>query len=116
MFIQPDRIRQLATRDEYRRLWWHRPIEAEAFEGEEMRRRLANRDIAGVYELLQHRGISQRRIAAQTGQSQSEISEILAGRRVQSYDVLVRIAEGLGVPHGWMGLAYDTEDGEPPEQ
>ncbi len=26
-------------------------------------------------------------------------------------DVLARIAEGLGVPRGWMGLAYDTSAG-----
>jgi transcriptional regulator with XRE-family HTH domain len=58
---------------------------------------------------LQRYGISQRRIAALTTQSQSEISEILAGRRVVSYDVLVRIADGLRVPRGWMGLAYEEE-------
>jgi transcriptional regulator with XRE-family HTH domain len=50
--------------------------------------------------------MSQRRIAAMTGQSQSEISEILSGRRVVSYDVLLRIADGLGVPRGLMGLAH----------
>jgi hypothetical protein len=74
----------------------------------DMRRRLCERDIAGVYRLLQAHGVSQRAIAARTGQSQSEVSEILAGRRqVVAYDVLVRIADGLGVPRGWMGLAYD---------
>jgi hypothetical protein len=25
---------------------------------------------------------------------------------VLSYDVLVRISDGLGVPRGWMGLAH----------
>jgi transcriptional regulator with XRE-family HTH domain len=50
--------------------------------------------------------VAQRRIAALTDQSQSEVSEIIAGRRVVvSYDVLVRISDGLGVPRGWMGLA-----------
>jgi transcriptional regulator with XRE-family HTH domain len=68
---------------------------------------LASRDIAGVYRQLQRIGISQRRIAALTGQSQSEISEILAGRRVVAYDLLVRIADGLGVPRGHLGLAHD---------
>jgi transcriptional regulator with XRE-family HTH domain len=73
-----------------------------------MRRRLCERDIAGVYRLLQAHGVSQRAIAARTGQSQSEVSEIVAGRRqVVAYDVLVRIADGLVVPRGWMGLAYD---------
>jgi hypothetical protein len=41
------------------------------------------------------------------GQSQSEVSEVLKGRRVMAYDVLVRIAQGLDVPRAWMGLAYD---------
>jgi transcriptional regulator with XRE-family HTH domain/tetratricopeptide (TPR) repeat protein len=77
---------------------WHRP---------DMRVALAARDIAGVFRLLQRVGISQRRIAALTGQSQSEISEILGGRQVVSYDVLARIADGLGVPRGHLGLAYD---------
>jgi transcriptional regulator with XRE-family HTH domain len=73
----------------------------------DMRAALAARDIAGVFRLLQRVGVSQRRIAALTGQSQSEISEILGGRQVVSYDVLTRIADGLGVPRGHLGLAYD---------
>jgi tetratricopeptide (TPR) repeat protein len=39
--------------------------------------------------------------------TQSEVSEIFKGRKVMSYDVLVRIAEGFGIPRGMMGLAYD---------
>jgi transcriptional regulator with XRE-family HTH domain len=73
----------------------------------DMRAALAARDIAAVFKLLQRVGVSQRRIAALTGQSQSEISEILSGRHVVSYDVLARIADGLGVPRGHLGLAYD---------
>src|SRR5437016_6859179 len=73
----------------------------------EMKRALADRDISSVYRLLRRVGISQRQIAALTGQSQSEVSEILKGRQVMAYDVLVRIADGLGVPRGYMGLAYD---------
>jgi hypothetical protein len=55
-----------------------------------MREALARRDMAAVYRLLQRYGMSQRRIAAWTEQSQSEISEILGGRQVTaaSYDVL----------------------------
>jgi transcriptional regulator with XRE-family HTH domain len=59
------------------------------------------------FKLLQRVGVSQRRIASLTGQSQSEISEIISGRQVMAYDVLVRIADGLGVPRGHLGLAYD---------
>jgi transcriptional regulator with XRE-family HTH domain len=74
---------------------------------EDARRALAERDIAAIYRLLIEVGVNQRQIAELTGQSQSEVSEILKGRRVMAYDVLVRIAEGLGVPRAWMGLAYD---------
>jgi transcriptional regulator with XRE-family HTH domain len=73
----------------------------------EMKRVLADRDISSVYRLLRRIGISQRHIAALTGQSQSEVSEILKGRQVMAYDVLARIADGLGIPRGYMGLAYD---------
>lgn len=75
------------------------------------RRVLAQRDIATLYRLLTGAGISQHQIARLTGQSQSEVSEILTGRRVvQAYDVLVRIAHGFDVPRGWMGLAYDADE------
>lgn len=72
-----------------------------------MRDALAARDISSVYRLLRRHGVSQRQIAALTGQSQSEVSEILKGRQVMAYDVLARIADGLNVPRGYMGLAYD---------
>lgn len=72
-----------------------------------MRAALAARDISTVYRLLRRVGVSQRQIAAMTGQSQSEVSEILKGRQVMAYDVLARIADGLGIPRGFMGLAYD---------
>jgi antitoxin component HigA of HigAB toxin-antitoxin module len=77
----------------------------EVWQHEDMHNALAVRDIATVYRLLQRYGASQRAIGERTGQSQSEISEILSGRRVTSYDVLVRIADGLGVPRDRMGLA-----------
>ncbi|HEU5109077.1 MAG TPA: helix-turn-helix transcriptional regulator, partial [Micromonosporaceae bacterium] len=72
-----------------------------------MRTALAAREVSSVYRLLRRTGVSQRQIAAMTGQSQSEVSEILKGRQVMAYDVLARIADGLGVPRGYMGLAYD---------
>jgi len=81
--------------------------EPEIWRKPEMVAALAARDIAAVYRLLRRVGVSQRRIAALTGQAQSEISEIVRGRQVVSYDVLVRIADGLGVPRGHLGLAHD---------
>jgi transcriptional regulator with XRE-family HTH domain len=76
-----------------------------------MREALAARNMRVVFRILQYRtGMSQRGIAERTGQSQSEISEVMGGRHIVSYDVLVRIAEGLGIPRGYLGLAYvDTE-------
>jgi predicted XRE-type DNA-binding protein len=78
--------------------WWNRPDLQEA---------LASRDITAIFHFLRGRGFSQTRIAALTGQNQSEVSAILAhGRQVTAYDVLVRIADGLNIPRGLMGLAY----------
>jgi transcriptional regulator with XRE-family HTH domain len=82
-------------------------IPPDAWEHPQMREALSKREISSVYRQLRQRGISQRQIAAMTGQSQSEVSEILKGRQVMAYDVLLRISEGLGVPRGYMGLAYD---------
>ncbi|MGH3695115.1 MAG: hypothetical protein ACRDRX_14195 [Pseudonocardiaceae bacterium] len=39
------------------------------------------------------------------------MSEILSGRRVIAYEVLERIAEGLGVPRELMGLSWWGSDG-----
>ncbi len=82
-------------------------LSLETWNEPEMKRALADRDISSVYRLLRRVGISQRHIAALTGQSQSEVSEILKGRQVMAYDVLARISGGLGIPRGYMGLAYD---------
>ncbi|EHR48535.1 Helix-turn-helix protein [Saccharomonospora marina XMU15] len=82
-------------------------IKSEVWETAEMRDALASRNISEVYRQLRKHGVSQRQIAAMTGQSQSEVSEILKGRQVMAYDVLSRISEGLGIPRGYMGLAYD---------
>ena len=76
---------------------------------QDMREALAARDIAAVFRILNAHGISQREVAAMTGQSQSEVSEILGGRKVVAYDVHARVAEGLGVPRGHMGLDYDED-------
>ncbi|WP_216212550.1 helix-turn-helix transcriptional regulator [Amycolatopsis aidingensis] len=83
------------------------PIPQETWDHPEMRDALASREISAIYRILRRHGVSQRQIAAMTGQSQSEVSEILKGRQVMAYDVLARIAVGLGVPRGYMGLAYD---------
>ncbi|MGH3794301.1 MAG: helix-turn-helix domain-containing protein [Pseudonocardiaceae bacterium] len=83
------------------------PVSPDVWDEPEMKRVLVARDVSSVYRLLRRVGISQRQIAALTGQSQSEVSEILKGRQVMAYDVLARISDGLGIPRGYMGLAYD---------
>lgn len=82
-------------------LWWSRP---------ELQEALRRRDVPAVYRFLGSRGFSQTRIARLTQQSQTEVWEIASrGRDVVAYDVLARIADGLGIPRGLMGLAY-TQD------
>lgn len=87
------------------RVWTRRSSRASA------QRALAERDIETVYRLLVEHEVSQRYLAELVGQSQSEVSEILHGRQVQSYAVLERIAQGLGVSRGAMGMSYGG-DGE----
>lgn len=77
------------------------------WEHPQMRTALAARDLKTVFERLQRVGVSQRQIGRLTGQSASEVYEFLNGRRVMAHEVLVRIADGLGVPRGYMGVAYD---------
>ncbi|MBV9144147.1 MAG: helix-turn-helix transcriptional regulator [Pseudonocardiales bacterium] len=77
------------------------------FDDDTVRAALAARDVGAVYRLLQRVGVSQRRIAALTGQSQSEVNEILRqGRQVLNVLVLERIADGLGIPRERLGVGY----------
>lgn len=82
-------------------------INPDIWDEPEMHRALAIHKIGTVYRLLGQYGVNQRQIGELTGQSQSEVSEIIKGRQVVAYDVLERIADGLGVPRGYLGLAYD---------
>jgi transcriptional regulator with XRE-family HTH domain/tetratricopeptide (TPR) repeat protein len=76
--------------------WYERP---------EARAALGERDVCAVYRLLQREGVSQREIARRTGQSQSEVSDIVAGRAVRDVRVLERICDGLSVPRELMRLS-----------
>lgn len=81
-------------------------VPASAWHAPDMIRAVRMRDVGAIYRILRRYGVSQRRIAALTGQSQSEISEIVKGRQVRSVDVLIRICDGLGIAHTDMGLGY----------
>ncbi|MGH3922839.1 MAG: hypothetical protein ACRDTT_08230, partial [Pseudonocardiaceae bacterium] len=65
-------------------------IDPALFQREDVRQILAALDIGGLYRVLgDEAGIRQRQIAACTGQTQSEVSDIVAGRRrVESHQVL----------------------------
>ncbi|MFD0597329.1 hypothetical protein ACFQZ4_37790 [Catellatospora coxensis] len=81
--------------------WWRDPGMAE---------RLHRQDIAAVFRVLKKHGWSNTRIAAVTGLGTPRVGDILAERHlVRTYDVLVRIADGLGIERGLMGLAYTAE-------
>jgi transcriptional regulator with XRE-family HTH domain len=80
----------------------------------DVRAALAARDIGAVYRLLGKAGVTQRQIAQLTGQSQSEVSTIGAGRQVRDVEVLERIADRLEVPRAWMGLSYGEEQPDTP--
>ncbi|MGH3826934.1 MAG: helix-turn-helix domain-containing protein, partial [Pseudonocardiaceae bacterium] len=67
------------------------------------------RDVAGVFRLVRRMGVSQREIGRRTGQSQSEVSDILRGRQVLNVTVLERVCDGLEVPRGYMRLAGGAE-------
>ena len=82
------------------------PVDPRLFDSPEMRATLGERDIGALFRAVKATGVSYRTIAALVGMSQSEVSEIISGRRVHSYNVLVRIAQGLGVPRERLGLAY----------
>lgn len=77
--------------------------------GPAARQALARRDIGAVFRILRNAGVSQASIAHATGQKQSEVSEIISGRQVQSVALLERIADALDVPRGWMGLAHTPD-------
>ncbi|MGH3812032.1 MAG: helix-turn-helix domain-containing protein [Pseudonocardiaceae bacterium] len=79
---------------------------------EDMRAALRARDIGTVYRLiLEATGMSQYRLADLVGQAQSEVSEILQGRRVKDVTVLERIADRLGIPRELMSLSAYGPDG-----
>ena len=86
------------------------PVDPRLYDREDVRPLLGERDIGALYRALNDAGVPQRQIAELTGQSQSEVSEIVKGRRVLAYDVLVRIADGLGISRGLMGLSYGESD------
>ncbi len=75
-----------------------------------MGRILTARDIASLYRVLKVEGVTQQMIAALTGQSQSEVSEILKGRRVRDVTCAGVDPRRPGRSRELMGLSYGEPD------
>jgi len=87
------------------------PVASEWYARPELQPVLTGHDIGALFRALGETGVTQRQIARLTRRSQPNISEIIHGRQVMSYDVLVSITEGLGIPRERMGLSWWGPDG-----
>lgn len=68
---------------------------------------LCSHDIGALFGFLATRGWSRTAIGTATGLDPNRVREIARRkRRVTSYEVLARIADGLGIERGLMGLAF----------
>jgi transcriptional regulator with XRE-family HTH domain/tetratricopeptide (TPR) repeat protein len=92
--------------------WWR----SAALNARPMPTYLRERDFGAVFRFLRTRGWSRASIAAATGLSETRVREISTGRqRVTSYEVLERLADGLQIERGLVGLAYGPEEQWPEE-
>ena len=74
---------------------------------------LRERDITSLFRFLKTHGWSRSAIAAATGLAETRVREICQGKQqVTSYEVLERIARGLRIDRGSLGLAYSDEKAE----
>lgn len=91
--------------------WWN----AEYIDGVPMREALAVRDVKAVFQFLHKRGWSWGAIAQATDIGEQRVREIASGkRRVENYDVYVRVAVGLNIPRAYLGVGLlDNADVAP---
>jgi transcriptional regulator with XRE-family HTH domain len=80
------------------------PVDPALLARPDVRAALASHDIGALFRVLGESGWSQRGIGRAARMHQSEVSNIIKGRRVIGYRVLVRIADGLGIPRELMNL------------
>lgn len=91
--------------------WWR----TELIEGRPASEVVAARDMGAVLRFLRSCGTTVLGLSIMTGLSETRVRAILSGtQRVTSYEVLERIAVGLGIPRGAMGLAYTDDHTTPP--
>lgn len=89
------------------------PVDPSFWERPQIRAALARRDIGAVYRELIAEGYTRRQLGELAGHGPSTVSEILAGRPVAMYPTLERIAVRLGIPRGYLGLAYSEDSTYP---
>jgi hypothetical protein len=83
--------------------WWY----TASHDGHAVVEALRRRNVAAIFSVLTSRGWSCSAIAAATGLSETRVRAIRQGRQVViAYDVFERIAVGLNIDRGLMGLAY----------
>jgi predicted kinase len=91
----------MAARQPIDPAWW----DADHIDGLTMRETLAERDIKTVFNFLHRRGWSWGAIAQATDIGEQRVREIASGkRRVENYDVYVRVAVGLNIPRDYLGV------------
>jgi len=89
--------------------WWM----SSSYDGRSLKDILRQRDISAVFGFLASRGWSRTAIAAATGLSETRVRGVRQGRQqITSYEVLERIADGLCIERGLMGLAYTDVSAE----
>jgi tetratricopeptide (TPR) repeat protein len=68
---------------------------------------LRQRDVTSLFRFLKRRGWSRAAIAAATGLSETRVRQICQARQqVTTYEVLERIAAGLRIDRGLIGIGY----------
>jgi hypothetical protein len=84
------------------------------FEGELIASTLARRDLGRLFRFLRSRGWATLAISTQTRLATASVSAVRNGRRhITSYDVLVRVCEGLGIARPLMGLGQADHAAHP---
>lgn len=114
MLDTPAVQQDLGPADQPGRPWAPRRIDAiwwttAHFAGKPVAAALRRRDVTTIFRFLKARGWSTSAMAAATGLSENRVRAVTQGKQtIMSYDVLERVAQGLAIDRGLMGLAYTT--------
>lgn len=94
-------VRAMATQVLIDPSWW----DTENIGDVPLREVLARHDMRALFQFLHRRGVSWGAISRATDIGEQRVREIANGRRrIESYDVYVRIAVGLNIPREYLGV------------